>query len=66
MRKSDEIYLQDCKINKVRASRRSSSIDESQLLNARVYDMSLIGPRPLLAEYSSFYSPRQMERHKVK
>jgi sugar transferase EpsL len=46
---------------------RSTSLDElPQLINVVKGDLSLVGPRPLLMEYLSLYSPEQMRRHAVK
>lgn len=46
---------------------RSTSIDElPQLFNVLKGDMALIGPRPLLVEYLSLYSPEQARRHEVR
>jgi sugar transferase EpsL len=43
---------------------RASSLDElPELINILRGEMSLIGPRPLLVEYSSLYSPEQALRH---
>jgi lipopolysaccharide/colanic/teichoic acid biosynthesis glycosyltransferase len=46
---------------------RSTSLDElPELINVIRGEMSLVGPRPLLAKYLERYSPRQMRRHSVK
>jgi lipopolysaccharide/colanic/teichoic acid biosynthesis glycosyltransferase len=46
---------------------RSSSIDELPgLWNVVKGDMSLVGPRPLLMEYLSLYSPEQARRHSMR
>lgn len=46
---------------------RSTSIDElPQLINVLKGDMSLIGPRPLLPQYLTLYSPEQARRHEVR
>jgi len=46
---------------------RKTSMDElPQLFNVIIGDLSLVGPRPLLNEYLSFYNEEQKARHKVK
>ena len=46
---------------------RKTSLDEiPQLFNVIIGDMSLIGPRPLLANYLHLYNDFQNRRHEVK
>lgn len=46
---------------------RSSSLDElPSLWSVLKGDMSLVGPRPLLMEYLSLYSPEQARRHDMR
>jgi sugar transferase EpsL len=45
---------------------RSTSLDElPELFSVIRGEMSLVGPRPLLARYLSLYSPEQARRHNV-
>ncbi len=55
------------RLSKFGAWLRASSIDElPELINIIKGDMSFIGPRPLLMQYLSLYSPDQNKRHNVK
>ena len=46
---------------------RATSLDElPQLWNVLRGDISLVGPRPLLAQYLPLYSPAQARRHAVR
>lgn len=55
------------RLTKVGKIVRSLSIDElPQLINILKGDMSFIGPRPLLVDYLSIYTPEQMRRHEVR
>ena len=57
----------DVRLTKVGSVVRSASLDELlQLINVLKGDMSLAGPRPLLMQYLSRYSPEQSRRHEVK
>lgn len=57
----------DVRLTKVGSIVRSASLDELlQLMNVLKGDMSLVGPRPLLMQYLSRYTPEQAKRHNVK
>lgn len=46
---------------------RSTTLDEMpQLINVLKGDMSIVGPRPQLADFMPHYTPRQMRRHEVR
>ncbi|MCK9223252.1 MAG: sugar transferase [Limnochordia bacterium] len=55
------------RMTKVGSFLRKTSIDElPQVFNILLGEMSFIGPRPLLVQYLSHYTPEQMRRHKVR
>lgn len=55
------------RLTKVGQFVRKTSLDEiPQLLNVIKGDMSLIGPRPLLVQYLSFYTDIQKQRHNIR
>ena len=57
----------DQRLTKVGKFVRSTSIDElPQLINVLKGEMALIGPRPLLVQYLTLYSPEQARRHEVR
>ena len=55
------------RITKIGRFIRTTSLDEiPQLFNVLTGDMSLIGPRPLLARYLTLYNAEQFRRHEVR
>jgi lipopolysaccharide/colanic/teichoic acid biosynthesis glycosyltransferase len=55
------------RLTKVGRFVRSTSIDElPQLLNVLIGDMALIGPRPLMTRYLSWYTEEEKHRHDVR
>jgi sugar transferase EpsL len=56
----------DQRITRLGAFLRASSLDElPELINVLRGEMSLVGPRPLMARYLPRYSAEQMRRHNV-
>lgn len=64
---SDGLLLPDAKrLTSLGRWLRSTSLDElPELWNILCGDMSLVGPRPLLIEYLSLYTPEQARRHEA-
>jgi sugar transferase EpsL len=55
------------RLTKIGLFLRSSSLDEfPSFFNILKGDMSLVGPRPLIADYLSLYNPYQSRRHEVR
>ena len=62
-----KVLPDELRLTKIGSIVRSASLDELlQLVNVIKGDMSLVGPRPLLMQYLSRYSPEQAKRHNVK
>ena len=58
---------ESARVTKLGKMLRRTSIDElPSLWNVVRGDMSFVGPRPLLVEYLSIYSPRHSKRHAVR
>ncbi|MBL4800918.1 MAG: sugar transferase [Emcibacter sp.] len=62
-----ELLSDEYRLTKFGKLLRDISVDElPQLWNVLIGDMSLIGPRPFIAEYGSRYTSEQMRRHDVR
>jgi len=54
------------RISKIGRFLRATSLDElPELINVLKGEMSIVGPRPLMAKYLERYSPEQMRRHEA-
>jgi sugar transferase EpsL len=64
--KNGALLPDELRLTKIGSLVRSLSLDElPQLWNVFKGEMSLVGPRPLLMEYLSRYTPEQARRHEV-
>jgi sugar transferase EpsL len=64
--KNGQLLPDDQRISPVGHFLRATSLDElPELFNIIRGEMSLVGPRPLLAVYLERYSPEQIRRHEV-
>ena len=62
-----ELIHDELRLTKMGSFLRQASLDELlQLINVLKGDMSLVGPRPLMMQYLSRYTPEQAKRHNVK
>jgi undecaprenyl phosphate N,N'-diacetylbacillosamine 1-phosphate transferase len=68
MKDSKGVLLPDAKrLTFIGSLIRKTSLDEiPQLINIIKFDMSLIGPRPLLIDYLPLYNEVQFSKHEVK
>ena len=65
--KNGMLLSDEVRITKFGKFLRSSSLDElPSLWNVLKGDLSLVGPRPFIAEYLPLYSTKQARRHEVK
>lgn len=65
--KNGNLLPDDVRLNKYGRFLRSTSLDElPELINILKGDMSIIGPRPLMARYLAFYTDEEKRRHDVR
>lgn len=65
--KSDKFLPDSLRLNKYGKFLRSTSLDElPELFNILLGDMSIVGPRPLMARYLAYYTEKERQRHSVR
>ncbi|MHA8053735.1 sugar transferase [Aquirufa sp. OSTEICH-129A] len=65
--KNGNLLPDEVRLTRIGKLFRALSIDELlQLINVLKGDMSLVGPRPLLTQYLTRYTPEQTRRHNVR
>lgn len=65
--KSGKLLPDKVRLNKYGRFLRASSLDElPELVNILKGDMSIVGPRPLMARYLSYYTDEERKRHSVR
>lgn len=65
--KNGKLLPDDVRLNKYGRFLRSTSLDElPEAFNIIKGDMSVIGPRPLMARYLAYYTEEERKRHSVR